>query len=316
MRTGFIFSLPRAGSTYTQRVLSASPDIVTTPETWLFPALFGIRYGDAPLADFAYDHVRIGLEDVIGLLENGEQAWNEAIRTSAETFFSNFLEPNQLFLEKTPRNAVFAKDIISTFSDSPVLFLWRNPLAVVASINRTWGSGRWKAYFYHYDLFAGLISMISAARSYKDNQRVMCVRYEDLVAKPDEIWPLIFSHFGASYDPEYISSPPKMVSRMGDQTGQTKYRGTETLSSDLWKSAFGGPVRRNWIARYLERIGDENLSFMGYDREIILQDLDRGGDQHWSDLGFIGLSPLYHLIEPFSFFGKRHRFGIKSFARR
>ncbi|NVK57186.1 MAG: sulfotransferase [Alteromonadaceae bacterium] len=316
MRTGFIFSLPRAGSTYAQRVLSASPGIVTTPETWLFPALYGIRSGDAPLADFAYDHVRIGLEDVTALLDDGEQAWRDAIRAAAETLFSRFVTPDQLFLEKTPRNSGFSREIIATFPDAPVLFLWRNPLSVIASINRTWGKGRWKAYFYYYDIFAGLRAMIDTARKMQANPNVLCVRYEDLVAQPQETWPRVFAHFGVHYDPAFVAAPPKMLSRMGDQTGQTKYSGTEARSADLWKTGFGGRLRRHWVKRYLESIGEDDLAFMGYDRDALMQGIVRDGDHHWSDAAFIGLAPLYHLIEPRILKGKRGRSGRRAFARR
>ncbi|MEJ2003138.1 MAG: sulfotransferase [Maritimibacter sp.] len=316
MRTGFIFSLPRAGSTYAQRVLSAAPDVITTPETWLFPALMGIRGHDAPLAEFAYDHVRIGLDDILSPLDDGEAAWRASIRAFADTLFAQFAGPDQLFLEKTPRNAVFCGEIIETFPDAPVLFLWRNPLSVVASINRTWGGGRWKAYFYHYDLYAGLETMIRTARAMADRPNVMAVRYEDLVARPDETWPSVFAHFGASYDPAYVAAPPKMVSRMGDQTGQAKYSGTEAGSSELWTTGFGGTWRRRWVARYLDRIGEENLAFMGYDHNALFDGLDARGDRHWSDALFIGAAPTYHWLEPFALKSKTGRNGISRYARR
>lgn len=316
MRTGFIFSLPRAGSTYTQRVLATSPSIATTPETWLFPALYGIRMGDQPLADFGYDHVRKGLGDILDRLDDGEQAWRSLVRTATNDLFSKFSEPDQLFLEKTPRNAFFCKEIIETFPESPVVFLWRNPLSVVASINRTWGRDKWKAYFYHYDLFVGLKSMIDAARHFSENSRVMIVRYEDLVARPEENWPKLFEHFGASYDPQYIVNPRKLISRMGDRTGQSKYTGTESGSLELWRTGFGGYWRKKWVNEYLEWVGTEDLSFMGYNKDELISGLERKGDHHWTDALYVGASPIYHKIEPYAFKSKSGRFGRRKFARR
>ncbi|MCR8725874.1 sulfotransferase family protein [Frigidibacter sp. ROC022] len=316
MPIGFIFSLPRSGSTYAQRVLSAAPEIATTPETWLLPALFGIRSGDAPLADFAYDHVRAGLDDVLARLDDGEHAWREALRAAAEKLFSNFVGPGQTFLEKTPRNALFSREIVTTFPDAPVLFLWRNPLSIVASMNRTWGRGRWKAHFYHYDLYLGLPALIATARQFAGHSNVMAVRYEDLVARPEETWPAVFAHFGASYDPAYFQKPPKILSRMGDQTGQARYAGTATQPTGLWKTGFGGELRRRWAARYLAQLGDKNLGFMGYDRGTLLDGLSRDGERHWSDAWFLGTSRLYHLIEPYALSTKAGRTGRHRFARR
>ena len=316
MKIGFLFSLPRAGSTYSQRVLSSSPDVITTPETWLFPALYGIRKGDAPIAEFAYDHVRAGLTDVVNLMDDGEAVWRDAIRHFAESFFSPFVDEGQLFLEKTPRNAAFSADLIESFPNAPVLFLWRNPLSVVASINRTWGGGKRKAYFYDYDLRVGLKAMIDSARKYASLPNVKCVRYEDLVSSPDAIWPEIFDHFGATYKADFVNKPRKMLSTMGDQTGQVKYSGTSSDSVLSWQKAFGSGPRRKWAHAYLEYIGEEDLAFMGYDKNELLAGLSHKGDRHWSDAFLISGTPLYHRLEPYALKTKSGRNGNTKFARR
>ena len=268
------------------------------------------------MADFGYDHIRIGLGDVLSGLTDGERAWRETVRAAAETLFGKFAEPGQLFLEKTPRNALFCREIIDTFEDAPVMFLWRNPLSVIASINRTWGEGRWKAYFYHYDLFAGLMAMIEAARDLESQPNIILVKYEDLVTRPNETWPTVFAHFGANYDEKYVASPPRLYSRMGDQTGQNKYDSTATQSIDLWKTAFGGTLRQSWAKNYLSQIGQDNLTFMGYNMAELLEGIDRNGDWHWSDPLYQGFAPLYHLVEPYALKSKGRRSGKYRFARR
>lgn len=300
MKLGFIFSLPRAGSTYTQRVLSASDQVATTSEPWLLPPLMSIRHGDQPYAQWGYDHARIGIEDMLSKLDDPEAAWRGAVRAASEAVFSRFATPGQTYIDKTPRNAEFAREIMATFPDARFLFLWRNPLSVVKSINQTWGDGHWKAYFYEYDLRKGLNSLVEAYRQSAGDNRVLAVRYEDLVAAPELHWPRIFDHFGVDYDPQFAKSPPKLIGRMGDVTGQEKFAGTSATSVDDWPSAFGSVLRRRWARRYLEELGQERLGIMGYDKTALLGQL-KTAPRHfdWTDYLYLPLTPLYHRISPY-----------------
>lgn len=312
-RIGFILSLPRSGSTYVQRVLSGSPDVATVPEPWLLPALFGIRSGDSPLAEFGYDHMRAGLSDLLGRSAIGNVLWDRALAGMAREVYGFFTETGQIFIDKTPRNAAFAPDIMRAFPQAPILIVWRNPLAIVASINRTWGRGRWKACFYHYDLYLGLQTLLRTARAHAADPRVRCVRYEDLITRPEAHWPAIFSHFGALHTPASVAAPPPLPGVMGDARQPISI--SQTAGRD-WETAFGNPLRRGWARRYLDRIGPDDLTFMGYDRNALMDALRRDGDSHWTDIARIGLAPLYHWLEPYALRTRRGRTGETRFARR
>lgn len=315
-RLGFIFSLPRAGSTYVQRVLSSADGVITIPEPWLMPALFGILDGPAPLAEFGYDHVRIGLNDTLSRLSNGKAIWRKSIAEMTRSFYGAFANENELFIDKTPRNAVFCEEIMEAFPDAQILFLWRNPLAVVSSINQTWGGGHWKTYFYEYDLYKGLPSMVNAYSKHADDPRVAACRYEDLVGDPGTYWPKIFSHFNVPFNEDGVKVPPKMLSTMGDQSGQVTYSQTSVSSTELWKHGFGNNLRRRWALRYLEMIGTEELQIMGYDRAELEAGISQAkGNWKLSDYALIPLSPAYHLFEPYVFRTKRLR-SQGFFARR
>jgi len=313
---GFIFSLPRAGSTYVQRVLSSAEGVCTIPEPWLMPALFGILDGPAPLAEFGYDHVRIGLNDTLSRLPNGKEVWHNSIAEMTRTFYGAIAEDDELFIDKTPRNAFFCAEIMQAFPDAKILFLWRNPLAVVSSINQTWGRGHWKTYFYEYDLYKGLQSLVDGYRKHNDDPRVAAVRYEDLVSDPATHWPKVFSHFGIPYNEEGVQSPPKMLGAMGDQLGQAAYSRTSASSKDQWKKGFGNGLRRRWARRYLNDVGNDALETMGYDKaELEAGISEPGGIWKMSDYALLPLSPAYHLIEPYAFRTKRLR-SRGFFARR
>lgn len=300
MKLGFIFSLPRSGSTYAQRVLSGSDQVATTPEPWLLPPLMSIRHGDQPYAQWGYDHARVGLEDMLSKLDDREAVWRGAMRAATESVFSSFTQPGQIYIDKTPRNAEFAHEIMATFPDARFLFLWRNPLSVVKSINQTWGSGHWKAYFYEYDLRLGLQSLVETYRQNQSDERVLAVRYEDLVADPQTHWPRIFDHFGVDYDPSYAQNPPKLVGKMGDISGQEKFASTSDTSIDDWPSSFGSSLRKRWARSYLEDLGDVRLSIMGYDKRDLLERLQSAPSKfNWTDFLYLPLAPVYHRISPY-----------------
>lgn len=300
MKTGFIFSLPRAGSTYVQRVLSAAEGVRTTSEPWLLPPLLGIRHGEQPYADFAYDHVRRGIEGMLQDLPDADAAWRRSVRVMVESLYREFCSSGEIFIDKTPRNAVFSSEIMRTFDEAPVLFLWRNPLAVAHSINETWGDGRWKTYFYEYDLYAGQEALIAAYSEFRDEPRVMAVRYEDLVSEPKKHWPSIFSHFGLEYRYEYVAEPPKLLLAMGDQRGQEKYSGTSTGSVHSWTEGFDTSIRRIWARRYLKYMGAERLALMGYSLNALLNQLGSAPSRfRISDVSRVLFSSLYHRVDPF-----------------
>ena len=50
------------------------------------------------------------------------------------------------FVDKSPPYHLIAQQIISTFPDARFVFLWRNPLSVLASIVDTLADGRWDTY--------------------------------------------------------------------------------------------------------------------------------------------------------------------------
>jgi len=317
MNLGFIFSLPRAGSTYTLRVLSAGKGIRTSSEPWLMPALLGIRSGRQPFAEFHYDHVRIGLDALLTETGAGEEAWREGVRAMATTLYSHLAGPDDTFIDKTPRNSLFTREIIETFPDAPCLFLWRNPLSVIHSMNETWGKGRWKAYFYEIDLLDGLKHMVDTYALVRDRPNVLAVRYEDLVADPDAAWPKIFAHFGSEFDPAYAKNPPRLNVRMGDQSGQKKYAQTSAASVASWLEGIDTPIRKGWVRRYLHELGAERLATMGYELDELLAQLSEA-KQHFraSDIPLIWLSRAYHKCSPFVWSARRKARADRSFSLR
>jgi hypothetical protein len=178
------------------------------------------------------------------------------------------------FLDKTPRYHLVADEIITMFPESKCIFLWRNPLAVIASIIETWGSGKWNIYRFKVDLFDGVENLVQTYQKHRDT--VHSVRYEALIASPDQTLREVFRYLELPFDPTVLDlfSGVELRGRWGDQSGIEKYDRVSNEPLEGWRRTLNSPFRRAWCRRYLRWIGRDRLALMGYDLEALIDDLD------------------------------------------
>ena len=186
----FLFSLPRSGSTLVQRMLSVHPEIATTAEPWfLLPLLYSVRRPGV-YAEYGHRTAVRAIDDFVGSIEGGREAYLEEVRTFALNLYSNAASGAPYFVDKTPRYHLIIDDIKELFPDSRFIFLWRQPLAVAASIIDSFGRGRWNLEKYEIDLTDGLESLIGADRA--NDPRCHTLRFEDVIRDPESSMDGIF----------------------------------------------------------------------------------------------------------------------------
>lgn len=268
----FLLSLPRSGSTLVQRVLAAHPEIETVPEPWLLlPHLYATK-DRGIAAEYTQPIAVRAIGEFVSRLPAGRADYDEALRDFAVTLYDKVSPgPGRYFLDKTPRYHYVVSELFRTFPDARFVFLWRNPLAVVASIVETWCGGRWNVGRWQGDLH-GVASLVGAYQEHRDD--VLALRYEDLVSGGPRAWEALFAHLELGFDPDLLGSfaDVRMEGQMGDPTGQYRYRGIAAEPLDKWQRTLGSPVRKAWCRAYLEWIGEEQLRVMGYE----LTDLSAG----------------------------------------
>lgn len=271
----FIFSLPRSGSTMAQRVIAAHPSIATTSETWiLLPYLYTLN-PNGIYAEYGHKASVSAIQDFCRELPNGTDDYLEEMRAFVTRLYRKAAKSDvPYFLEKTPRNNLVIDHILQLFPDAKFIFLWRNPLAVAASIIETFGRGKWQLYDYKVDLFDGLANMVDAYQKYPD--KIHAVRFEDLVANPEEAWKALFDYLQLPFQSEMLSSfsEVKLKGRMGDPTGTKRYQTLSTEPLEKWKQTLANPLRKAWCRRYLNWIGADRLAAMGYDQNCLHKELD------------------------------------------
>lgn len=271
----FLLSLPRSGSTLVQRVLATSGDVATTPEPWLLlPQVYARRERGA-FAEYGQVPSARAIREFAERLPHGSSGYDEELRRFVVALYRRAGGEARYFLDKTPRYHHIATDLLALFPDARFVFLWRNPLAVAASIVDTWANGRWNVDRWHADLFDGLAHLVEARVAAGGGAHA--VRYEDLVGDGrTEAWSALYRFLDLPFDEAALSSFAEidLSARMGDPTGVRRYTGLSAEPLEKWTRTLRTPVRRAWARRYLAWIGDDRLAAMGYERDELVRQLE------------------------------------------
>jgi hypothetical protein len=258
----FLLSLPRSGSTLAQRILAAHGAIATVSEPWiLLPYLYTLRERGI-YAEYNHRALARAVEDFCEVLPGGRDDYVAEIRELALRLYGKASPAGaRYFLDKTPRYHLISDEILATFPEGKYLILWRNPLAVAASIMETWASGKWNLYRFKVDLFDGIESLI---------------RYEALVTEPEEILGGVFRYLDLPFDRSVLRlfGEVDLGGRKGDSSGTGEAAEISSESLEKWRRTLNNPVRKAWCRRYLRWIGRERLAVMGYSLDGLLTELD------------------------------------------
>lgn len=273
----FLLSLPRSGSTFTQRVIAAHDGISTASEPWILLPLLDILRRPMPMQTAYHAEVSTGVEDFLEELPGGEDEYLGEVRSLALGLYERAADPGaRFFLDKTVRYFLIAELLVRTFPDARFVVLWRNPLSVISSMVESLGSGRWVMARHRLELFHGVDDLVSLVRRHGD--RVHSVRYEDLLTG-EAPWKELMSYIGADFDSTSLArfTEVDLRGRKGDKVGSRRYAHLSLEPLEKRRRTLINPVRVAWCRRYLHWVGRERLETMGYDLDLLLGELDEIG---------------------------------------
>jgi hypothetical protein len=260
----FIFSVSRSGSTLVQRIVAAHDGVATVPEPWiLLPHAYTLRRQGVD-AEYFQHLLATAVEDFSARLPRGEADYLEGIREFALRLYELAGEEGAThFVDKSPPYCLVAEEIMRIFPEGKFVFLWRNPLSVIASMIETWGP--WRPTFMTADLFVGLPRLLAARRAHSAGSHA--VRFEDAVSGDRGTWGALMEYLGIEFDEAALSgfAAVEIEGRMGDPTGRRAYSSLSSDPEQKWRATLANPVRREWCRRYLRFLGEERLAEMGYD---------------------------------------------------
>ncbi len=276
-RLVFLISQPRAGSTLLQRILACHPEIHTASEPWLMlHPLYALRR-TAHHAEFDAGLASEALQGFLSELPAGEETYYESVRLAAWHLYSQSLEAAQAryFLDKTPRYFLILPELLRTFPKARFILLLRNPLAVLASVLRTWvGDEPQLLARFGQDLLDAPQLLAEGADQLGANHIV--VHYERLVSEPHEVVPEICRHLDVDFLPEMIDYGEHELPRwqFGDQQQVYGHGKPVAQKKEAWQSALETPQIWRFAHDYLRLIPSNVLSRLGYDREQLISILD------------------------------------------
>lgn len=263
----FIISQPRAGSSLLQRMLSVHPDIHTESESWiLLRPLYWFRYNDD---EAAYDPSveRRAVSEFFEGLPRGIDDWFEAAREMYGNLYRCRLQQTSgsIFLDKTPRYSTVLPEIRKLFPDAAYVILVRNPIAVLTSILSTWGTTIWDLPHYRRDLLTAP-RMIADMIDHPPGRSAV-IRYEHLVTDPERSIRKICSILRINYRSDMIDYGEGGIPRWSLGDPETVYRHTrpDPELADSWKSRLDSPVVWRLASEYLDHLGHDVVSRLGYD---------------------------------------------------
>lgn len=271
----FLLSLPRSGSTLLQRMLAISPEIQTISEPWLLLPLSSTIQNKHTLSMYNHQFASKAIEDFIQTLPNKHTDFYEAVEKFVlSLYFHPFSNDNvRYFLDKTPRYYMIIKFLSNVFPMAKFIFLFRNPLEVLASIVSSWTDNKFYLYRYYLDLFYGPPAL---AEGFKElENRAIRVNYRDLVQSPNSEMKKICSFLDIKYGQGMIDKFTRIQlnGRMGDKKGVKEYKNITTESLDKWKGILNTSYRKMYAKRYINKLGDETLVTFGTDKNEMLREI-------------------------------------------
>ena len=208
-------------------------------------------------------------------LPGGEADYRAEIRDFALRLYTLAAQDSErYFLDKTPQYHLIAQEILDLFPHVKVIFLWRNPLAILGSF-LAYSKGRWNLYWWERHIFRGMTELIQSAQ--KHSERIHTLHYEELLQNPEATGKGLFRFLDLPYDESYLRDFSKVTipGKVGDPNRfLAGYETLRTDKMDQWKTLLSNPLRRVWCRRYLRWLGQENLAFMGYSSASLGQELD------------------------------------------
>lgn len=272
----FIFSITRSGSTLLQRVLATYEEIATVPEPWiLLPQMYALRR-QGVVSEYTHYLAADAIHDFAGRLTDGLPSYLAEVREFALRLYTQAVPKDsavRYFLDKTPPYFFIVDEVMRLFPEGKFIFLWRNPLSIVASLI-DWDRERWDPARYGENLFGGIARLVSVFSV--ERERAHAVRFEDLVTGGTAPWEALADYLGLPFRASSLDrfKDIQLEGRMGDPYGTKLYSTLDQRPLDKWERRINNPIRKAWSRRYLQWIGEERLAVMGYDLNDLIRQLD------------------------------------------
>jgi len=229
---------------------------------------------DAP---YNHSHAARAINDLIEMMDGGNETWNGCLRGCIDCIYDSTMSGNQkYFIDKTPRNVLVLPFIERVFPDAKYIFLFRQPLAIMSSIVKTWNDDKFMPdYQNKIDLHDGPELLVEGWE--RNKHKSIRISYEELVMDVDKTLDAVYNYLGLEADLKDYTVPDHLKGTMGDKTGVSKYKQVSAESLNTWVQVFNSWYRKKYALNYLDFLGEDLIARMGYNKKSIINELSRNG---------------------------------------
>ena len=263
-----------------QKILGAHPEIHTVSEPWIaLHPLFALRK-EGFAADFDPAVAQVAVTEFLRKLPEGEEAYCEGLRRMLSHLYGRALEKSgkSIFLDKTPRYYFIIPEIRRVFPRARLVFLLRNPVAVLASVLETWCKKNPAVELSHsrHDLMTAPQLIISGIR--QAGASAIVVRYEELVTAPEPAVRQLCDELGIVFHPgmlEYAAAAAGSERWLyGDQGTVYQEQSPVAGRAERWRDVLKeAPVWAALARGYITGLGPDIVRELGYNYEELCAEL-------------------------------------------
>ncbi len=253
----------------TQVILGSHPDIYTRSEPWLmlYPAYrlkneFSVIEYNSWLSHKAF-------QNFLSDLPNGRKAYLEMLQHMYNTLYFSYLEQydKKIFLDKTPRYYLIAKELHEIFPDAKQILLLRNPLSVLKSIITSWTKANYdRLVEYKVDLYKAIEIFDDLLQQPLSWLHV--IHYEALLEQPHEILQTLCNYIEIDYTENMLKyyEKPQEKWEFGDPKNIYIKKGIDGSNTNMsWLGEIEDSQLWRLFYDYLNFIGKARYNRLGYD---------------------------------------------------
>ena len=272
----FLISQPRSGSTLLQKILGAHEDISTSVEPWLLLPLVSVLNKKPASVQYYDTHRHINITEFLDSVPDGRRLYQNGISNMMSSIYNAAIdEGKSIFVDKTPRYYFIIPELAELFPEARFIFLYRNPLAVLASMHTAWGS---VLGLFNSSLKADLLDAprLLIEGSQDLGKRAYGIKYESLVEHPEQEVKKLCDWLSITFQNKMLDYGKTKQGRwqMGDQTSVNKFDRPVTDSLDKLTEFVRSAQNWKYADNYLEFLGPETVQQLGYSYSELRDGLD------------------------------------------
>jgi len=269
----FLISQPRAGSTMLQRALGGHPEIHTLSEPWLLlHPLFGLREKGIKVDYDALNIRLLAVNKFLGGLSKDvspDELYFQGVRRMYGPLYQQALNVSgkRYFLDKTPRYYHIIPELYRTFPHAKFIILFRNPLAVLNSMLKSWANNDWfwlSEIARRHDLLSAPNLLLEGIDILDGN--CIIVRYEDFIKNPRDQIKIIDDYLEIAFLPDVVENIGEGLQRwfLGDQGNVYEYQKPVPAIASTWIEQIEVSQYWRFMQDYLHMLGKDIVEKMGY----------------------------------------------------